>query len=231
MAALLAGLFLWLPYTSVLLLFQFLRRGTSFKCLQWVIKLIPFFDTYFSPLKTRHWYWIGLLLLVRGALFITLTLTYASTPSAGLLAILIAITLLLVILAYTGRVYRNRLLSVLEYSFFVNLQVLTASFFFADLTEGSSKVIIVCISSGVAFAQFIGIVINHTWQIVSRKLAKKYTFFNWNRAIVQKNDEIDAYHLIVNKQLNDHVLRTIDVESFVEDHAVNADEVTAATSK
>ncbi len=37
-----------------------------------------FFDAYFGPLKDKHRYWVGLLLLVRGALFIM----YAATPTS-----------------------------------------------------------------------------------------------------------------------------------------------------
>ena len=60
LAALLTLLLFILPYTAILLFFQHLRRGTSYKVLRWVIKLIPFFETYFGQFKTKYFYWIGL---------------------------------------------------------------------------------------------------------------------------------------------------------------------------
>ena len=224
--ALLTLLMFGLPYTAVLLLFQLLRRGTSPKLLQWLIKLTPFFETYFGPLKTKHFYWVGLLLLVRCFLFAVFILTYSSVPSAGLLAILVTFTFLLTIFAYTGRFYRNRLLSLFEYSFFVNLQVLTATLFFAELTKRSSRELIVCISVGVAFAQFVGIVIYHTWLRISKVLAKRCVHLKRKESRAGEDDELKAYQLMDDHgqlKSEDIILKDICKESFLEDHAVDAD--------
>ena len=224
--ALLTLLMFGLPYTAVLLLFQLLRRGTSLKLLQWLIKLTPFFETYFGPLKTKHFYWVGLLLLVRCFLFAVFILTYSSVPSAGLLAILVTFTFLLTIFAYTGRVYRNRLLSLFEYSFFVNLQVLTATLFFAELTKRSSRELIVCISVGVAFTQFVGIVIYHTWLRISKVLAKRCVHLKRKESRAGEDDELKAYQLMDDHgqlKSEDIILKDICKESFLEDHAVDAD--------
>ena len=225
--ACLALLILWIPYTFILLSFQLLRRGTSFKCLQCIIKIVPFFETYFGPLKIGHWYWIGVLLLVRGILLVIFTLTYTNTPSAGLLAIIIVITFLLVLLASTGHVYKHRLLSMLECSFLVNLQLLAASFLFADLMEGNSKKLIVCISIGVAFSQFIGIVIYHTWLHVSKMLSTRCRcwYLKWQEGRAAGDNELHAYQLMNDrlKSEKDIILKDICKELFLEDHAVDAD--------
>ena len=107
--ALLALMALWLPYTIFLLFFKKIMTGSSHKYLRWVNRIVPLIKTYFGPLKITYYYWVGLLLLVCGTLLIILTVTYTTTPSASLLCLVIAITLVLSFLAYTDRVYKNKL--------------------------------------------------------------------------------------------------------------------------
>ena len=63
-------LLLWLPYTSVLLSIQWLRRKTHLKPFRWIIRWTPLFDAYHGQLKPKHHYWVGILLLVRVLLFV-----------------------------------------------------------------------------------------------------------------------------------------------------------------
>ena len=93
---------LWLPYTAFLLLFRIIMKGSSHKYLRWINRIVPLVETYFGPLKMTHYYWEGLLLLVRGVLLLTFTLTYTTIPSASLLSLVIAVALLFVLLAYIG---------------------------------------------------------------------------------------------------------------------------------
>ena len=236
LAALLTLLIFILPYTAILLFFQCLRRGTSYKILLWVIKLIPFFETYFGPFKTKYFYWVGLLLVVHCFLFAVFILTYSSVPSAGLLAILVTITVLFTIFAYTGCIYRNGFLSLFEYSFFVNLQVLTATLLFIELTKSSSKELIVCLSVGVVFVQFIAIVVCHTWLRVSKILTIKHDIMPYLKKIIERGRALDddcAYQLMPEdsdkvSSEKSSILEGVDKESFLEDHAVDADRNTAA---
>ena len=199
--------------------------------------MIPYFETYFGPLKTKYFYWVGLLLLVRCFLFAVFILTYSSIPSAGLLAILVTFTFLLTVFAYTGRIYRNRFLSLFEYSFFVNLQILTATLFFVELTNGSSKELVVCISVGVVFAQFVGIMVYHTWQRVSKMFAKTFILqLKKKDRRTEEDNEQYAYQLMPKDgdqvtSEKDNILKDIDKESFLEDHAVDADMTTLKTCK
>ena len=57
-------IFLWLPYTLVLLFIQPLRRVSHLRPLKWINKLAPVYDAYFFPLKDKHRYWFGAMLLV-----------------------------------------------------------------------------------------------------------------------------------------------------------------------
>ena len=76
--ALLVLLLLWLPFTVILLFWQLLQRLSDYSIVRLiVVKQMPFFDTYFGPLKGEHRYWVGVLLLARGILLTV----FAITPS------------------------------------------------------------------------------------------------------------------------------------------------------
>lgn len=152
-----AVLFLWLPYTGILLFAQCLQRSSNYRLVKILVKLKPFFDAYFGPLKDRHRYWVGLLLLVRGILFIS----YAATPTrdseVNLLVTLVATLGVLIYLVHVGGVYRNSCLSLSEFFFFLNLSVL------AEATLYTRKVqpVLAYISMGIASIQFLVIVSIH----------------------------------------------------------------------
>ena len=65
---------LWIPYTFLLLLMQCLRRIDHYRGLRFIGRYKPFYDAHFGPLNDRHHYWFGLLLLVRGVLYLFLPL-------------------------------------------------------------------------------------------------------------------------------------------------------------
>ena len=72
LAALLFLLFLFLPYTLLLLLGQWLLTKSHLHLLSWVKSpnLNAILDAYHAPYKPKHRYWTGLLLLVRCSLFL-----------------------------------------------------------------------------------------------------------------------------------------------------------------
>ena len=164
---------LWVPYTVILLTFRIMIKYCSnIKYLKWINGFAPFFETYFGPLKISRFYWVGLLLVVQGILLIVLTLTYTTNPSASLLYLVIVLTILFVVLVYTGRVCRNWLLSLLDCSFMVNLQILGASVLFIDLElSDASKEVVINISVGIVFVQFLGITFFHLYQLIHRKIS------------------------------------------------------------
>ena len=80
-AAIVALVFLWLPYTLLLPLTQPLGRVSHLRPLKWINKLVPVYDAYFYPLKDNHSYWFGTMLLVRG---IVLTVTSVANPEMNI---------------------------------------------------------------------------------------------------------------------------------------------------
>ena len=182
--ALLILIFLSLPYTFVLLFIQPLR-ASGHRCLKWINSRKPFFDAYVGPLNPSNHFWVGLLLLARFILLLTFSLTYASSPSASLLALIITVVVLLTILSYTGQLYdaptifnkrffpkKISFCSILEVSFLLNLAIVGICVLHVDSTTGytETKTAISNISVGIVFVQFIGIAFNHFWHVVRATL-------------------------------------------------------------
>ena len=223
--ALLTLMLLWLPYTMVLLLYRLLMKKSSLKCFRCLIKLVPLIETYFGPLKIAHYYWVGVLLLVRGILLVIFTLTYTTTPTASLLGLVIVLSLLLVFLAYTGKMYKNKLLSLLELSFLLNLQVLGVSVLFIDVElSNASKEVAVNISVSIAFIQFLGIISFHVYQRI-HKAVKRHCcpVKNENSETTESVPAPNRYHLMEGESVNDLVKRDLIGLQYLEDYAENAD--------
>ena len=223
--ALLTLMLLWLPYTMVLLLHRLLMKKSSLKCFRCLIKLVPLIETYFGPLKIAHYYWVGVLLLVRGIIWVIFTLTYTTTPTASLLCLVMVLSLLLVFLAYTGRMYKNKLLSLLELSFLLNLQVLGVSVLFIDVElSNASKEVAVNISVSIAFIQFLGIISFHVYQLI-HKAVKHHCcpVKNENSETTESVPASDRYHLMEGESVNDLVKRELIGLQYLEDYAENSD--------
>ena len=146
-----------------------------------MLRLKPFFDAYFGPLRGNHRYWIGVLLVARGILLLVFgPLNFTDSPSVNLLAVN---TVVLLLLMYTNNLphghtdidggnhfrfwiascYKKWYLSLLESSFLCNLAILSA------ITLAISKqAAVVYTSVGITFCQFIGMVIYQVYVIIRR---------------------------------------------------------------
>ena len=87
--ALLSLLFLFVPYTLLLLLGQWLQTKSHLRLLTWVNspKLRPILDVYHAQYKGKHQYWTGLLLLVRCTLFLVFAFNVSGNDGINLLVI------------------------------------------------------------------------------------------------------------------------------------------------
>ena len=158
-------LLLWLPYTAVLLSAQWLRTQTHRKGLRW---LKPFLDAYYGPFKDKHHYWVGVLLVVRGVLFVFFAYFFAIEDNVNLLLTIVSSFSLS---ALPASVYKMVYLSVLENSFFLNLGMLAAGTFYIrhvvqDSSQDSSREALVTTSVGFAFLEFCGIITFHSYKFV-----------------------------------------------------------------
>ena len=175
--AILVMLFIWLPYTMILLFAQCIQRMEHHRIRRWMLRLKPFFDAYAAPFNDKHRYWVGALLLARGILLLIIAIDLR--PNDNLLAVVTVAVVLLMYIAnlphvypgsiddkvgrreyWVGSVYRKWYLSLLESSFIFNLAVLAAATFYVN-TQGGDQAAVTYISVGTALCQFIGIVIFH----------------------------------------------------------------------
>ena len=174
-------LFLWLPLTVLLLFEQCFQRIGTYTVRKWMLRLKPFFDAYFGPLRGNHRYWVGVLLVARGILLLVFgPLNSANDPSVNLLAVNTVIVLLLMYTSYLpqrrtdvdggnhfrfwiGSCYKKWYLSLLESSFLCNLAVLSA----ITLAKGKQAAVVYT-SVGITFCQFIGIVVYQVYIIIRR---------------------------------------------------------------
>ena len=160
LVALAVLLFVWLPYTVVLLLAQYIQKKTHHRILCWFAKLKPLFDAYLGPFKDKHCYWVGVLLLVRAILFIISAVNPNNNPKVNLLAIGGSTLLLLAYEASAGKTYRKKYVSFLENSFLLNLGALAiGSLYTGGNGEGHTALVHTLV--GIAFLQFLGIIIFH----------------------------------------------------------------------
>ena len=155
-------LILWLPYTMLLFLMQWLRRIPNYRISKWITQYKPVIDAYFAPLKDGHHYWFGVLLLSRGILLLISSLTANINPAVSLFLLLGVATLLLCYMNFK-RVYKKTSVLILESAFLINLIVLTGGTMYYYDRESSEKVVLIGLSIGITFIKFCGIVI---WSVV-----------------------------------------------------------------
>ena len=170
MAALMLLVFLSIPYTAILLTIQWLQKLSEHRVLFWVNRLKPLFDAYTGPYKDDHRYWTGLLLLVRVLLFLVFSLNVSNNPSVNLLAIIIVLVVMLSIPFLNGRVYKSRLVNLIEVSFLLNVRILAAATLYQIDSSVSSKWP-TTLSTSIAFITFVAIALKH---LIQRIAAKKW---------------------------------------------------------
>ncbi len=168
LVALAISLFLVLPYIFLILLGPCLQKRSSHKGFRWVNKLKPFLDAYQGPYNEEFRYWTGLLLLVRGALFLVFSFNITN-PGVILLVILITSQLLTAMAWYHGGVYKSWPMNALEAFFLINLGALTAGTFYAYYEKGNQAVV-AYLSVSASLVVFLGIVFCGTYSKLARFL-------------------------------------------------------------
>ena len=159
-------LILCLPFTLLLL---FGQRLPNFRLLNWIMQL-PVRDAYFAPLKDKHRYWFGVLLLARVILLMTFVSTFAVPQYVDLLLLLVVGAALMFYVAVV-QPYRHIAVLTLNSAFFLNLTLLAG---FVIVSSESNRptlqIIAVGISTGLAFLQLCGLVLYLTFKIIKGNL-------------------------------------------------------------
>ena len=165
-AAMVCLIFLFLPYTMLLIFSQWLQAKSELKIFSCISspKVKPFLDAYHAPYTDKHRYWTGLMLLLRFILFLIFAVNSLGDPSVNLLAIAsTTVTILTLLAIYKTRIYKMHILSLLEISFILNLTILAVATLYIHFTGGNQNAATLT-SVGIAFATFTGTVIYHSIQ-------------------------------------------------------------------
>ena len=183
--AVLVFLFLFLPYTLLLLFGQWLQAISHLRFFSWVNRLKPLMDSYHAPYKAKHRYWPGLLLVLRFVLLLAFAIELTpqqDRTSINLLSILVVAGTLQLWAWISGGVYRNWCLDALEGSFSLNLIILASTTSYVNHSGGNQLAVGYTFVS-IALITFIVILAYHIFQQVRhtklwRKVPKLKLKFN-----------------------------------------------------
>lgn len=175
-------LLLFLPYTLLLLLGQWLQKFSWFNS----HRVKHFLDAYYAPYTDKHCYWTGLLLLARCFLF----LMFATCgKSVNLLAISsVIIGLFSLVTLFTKGVYMSWYIWLLEASFLLNLGILSVATFYSN-SVGGNQAIVTFISVGTAFVTFTGIILYHIFLRIRGTNVCKSALTRQNHPLSMRSDE------------------------------------------
>ena len=153
--AVLTLVFLWLPYTLLLFLGQWLHKCNCRLVTKFLANMKPFLDVHYGPLKGRHRYWFGALHLVRAAILLISALIPSDHSSIVAISTLVSAVLLMF---FGSVVYCNSAVSLFNMAFYSNLILFTATILYIE-TSGGDPAVAAFTLIGIAFLQFIGLVI------------------------------------------------------------------------
>ena len=192
-------LFLWLPYTLLLFLGQWLHRCNCRLITRMMMKIKPFLDAHYGPLKGNHRYWFGALLLVRAVILLISALIPANHTIITVFSINVCALVLMT--GFAVGVYKNFAVATFNAVWFVNLGLLSASHMFTTLEGGNISLASNCLF-GLAFAQFIGLVffkvvviIKHSERVMACLRRGQPEYDDWElyeQAALQREMESDS---------------------------------------
>ena len=145
---------------------QWIQKKSHLKLLTWVSRLNPVYDAYFAPLKDKHRYWFGVLLMVRGILLVIFTSTSTIDPGISHLLLLMIAALLLCYANY-HRIYKNRAVLLTE-NFFLLILILVGG---SVILEVGAKYVVYG-SIAVAFLAFCGLIVWNVFVQIHCKMRK-----------------------------------------------------------
>ena len=111
----------------------------------------PVYDAYFAPLKNKHHYWFGVLLLARGLLLVTFASTFGISGSINLLLLLVLAVALLLYMTLV-QPYKSRAILLLQSTYLANLVLLSGFFFFTYTQRNRSTLQAAAIGLSISFA-------------------------------------------------------------------------------
>ena len=157
LAALMFLILAWIPYTLLLFSMQWLRKIDHHQPLRLIAKYKPVYDAYFGPLRDKHHYWFGVLLLAQAILLLVSSLILKTSPTICMFLLLILVTLLFGYMNYT-HLYKKRSVTILESLFFINLILVTSGTMYYK-ENGLVRTFLTQVSISFAFLKFMVIIL------------------------------------------------------------------------
>ena len=149
-------IFVFLPYTLLLLLGYKTYRFSGRRYNLLLRRLRPLLESYYGPYETHTRYWTGFLLLVRCALYMVFSFNSLGGERKSLFAIVIVFTGVTITPWLKIKIYKKFIVNVIEASIYLNLVVLSA----ATLADMNSPALVYSLV-GVTLATLIGIMVYH----------------------------------------------------------------------
>ena len=180
--SLLVLVFLFLPYTLLLVFGQCLQANSNRFIFSWVNRpTFKFFlDNYHAPYQNKHRYWTGLMLMLRIVLLVAFASDITNDPSITLLTIITVVVCVQSLVGVFGspNIYKSQRIAVLDAAFLFNLVILSAATYYCQQSDGNQAAVGYT-SLGVAFLIFVVILIYHVFMQVKdtafgRKLSRKW---------------------------------------------------------
>ena len=171
-------LILGLLYTVLILSWQWLLQCSRLKLFKWTRnqKLHSFIVTYHTPHSPKHRYWTGLLLLVRGVVYLIAAFSISVDPRITLLSTVAIICCLLVYKTmFIVRVYKNWLLNAMESFMHLNIAIFAVFTLYTFDESGNRnreilQTVAAYISVGTMFILFLVVITFHIYRYGNAKL-------------------------------------------------------------
>lgn len=184
-------IFLLLPYTFLLAFGYQLQAYSGKKGFFWINRLKPVLDAYYAPYKKKTRYWPGFLLFVRTALFLTFLLDNVNFNYIAL-EVSSVFTAIAIIAWLSNRLYEKLYVDIIEATFILNICILTSATFHVKTTQGNQAAV-TYLSIGVAFLEFMGIIIFHIClRIKNEPHFQRSRFYKYLKAKLKVNARMSS---------------------------------------
>ena len=159
------------PYTILLLLWQWIVRAPRWKVFKWTrnTKLNTFIAVYHVPYNSKYRYWTGLLLLVRVILYITASVTVSANPQVSLLATIILVGSLFLLKSIINlKVYKKSITDIVEAIVYFNLLALAAFSLYDFKADLKKQTAVAYTSTIITLLLLVGVIAYHVYPLIRK---------------------------------------------------------------
>ena len=179
------------PYSILMTFYPLMQKFNHRFCSWFLIKLKPLCDANFAPFNDHHRYWFGVLLIIRVLL---LGIVNFSRSNSDLILISVTAILLLAYIASASKIYKKKLIAILEIISILNLGIVTSSTLYVRIVDGNLPVL-VSISTGAFACTFLVVLFAHGY-IYALPLVKKM----WKKPYFRSRVKTASYQNIENEK-------------------------------